>query len=86
MDHKQWYDYADNQNPLVKISDIVLVGAMCPPAGGKNPVTPRFSRHFNIVSCPNFDKNVMSRIFYKIIDQHIRREGIMGTDTAKTLK
>ena len=49
-------------------------------------MTPRFSRHFNIVSCPNFDKNVMSRIFYKIIDQHIRREGIMGTDTAKTLK
>ena len=63
-----------------------MVGAMCPPAGGKNPGTPRFSRHFNVITCPNFDKNVMSRIFNKIIDYHIRKEGIMGTDTARTLK
>jgi hypothetical protein len=28
----------------------------------------------------------MSRIFGKIIDVHIRKEGLMGIDTAKTLK
>lgn len=59
---------------------------MCPPAGGKNPVTPRFTRHFNIITCNSFDKNVMSLIFSKIIDVHIRNTNIMGTDTAKTLK
>lgn len=63
-----------------------MVGAMCPPAGGKNPITPRFTRHFNIVTCPNFDKTCMSRIFGRIIDYHIRREGLMGLDTAKTLR
>lgn len=59
---------------------------MCPPSGGKNPVTPRFSRHFNIVTCGNFDKPVMQKIFNNIIDVHVRKEGIMGTDTARTLK
>ena len=86
MDHKQWYDYTDKGNQLQKITDIVFVAAMCPPAGGKNPVTPRFTRHFNIVTCPVFDKNTMQRIFNKIIDYHIRRESYLGTDTAKTLK
>jgi len=86
MDHKQWYDYTDKGNQLQKISDIVFVAAMCPPAGGKNPVTPRFTHHFNIVTSSAFDKHVMSRIFCRIIDYHIRREGIIGTDTAKTLK
>lgn len=86
MDHKQWYDYTDKGNQLQKITDIVIVGAMCPPAGGKNPVTPRFTRHFNIITCPSFDKQCMSRIFGKIIDVHIRKEGLMGIDTAKTLK
>ena len=86
MDHKQWYDHSDKGNQLQKISDIVMIGAMCPPAGGKNPVTPRFSRHFNIVACPAFDRHVMSRIYCKIIDSHIRKEGLRGLDTAKTLK
>lgn len=59
MDHKSWYDHNDKKNQVLKISDIVLIGAMCPPAGGKNPVTPRFTRHFNIITCTNFDKQVM---------------------------
>ena len=82
----QWYDYTDKENKLIKITGLVMLGAMCPPAGGKNSVTPRFIRHFNIIACPSFDKQVMSRIFCRIMDLHIRREGIMGTDTAKTLK
>ena len=70
MDHHAWYDYAkkENKNRVLKIIDLIMVGAMCPPAGGKNPVTPRFSRHFNIIACPSFDKTVMQRIFYKMID------------------
>ena len=49
-------------------------------------MTPRFTRHFNIITCTSFDKQVMSRIFNRIMDYHIRSTGIMGTDTAKTLK
>ena len=59
---------------------------MCPPAGGKNPVTPRFTRHFNIITCASFDKVVLQRIFIKIIEAHVRKEGIGTTDSARTLK
>lgn len=59
---------------------------MCPPAGGKNPVTPRFTRHFNIITCASFDKAVLQRIYTKIIEVHIRKEGISSTDTSRTLK
>lgn len=38
------------------------------------------------MTCGNFDKPVMQKIFNNIIDVHVRKEGIMGTDTARTLK
>jgi dynein heavy chain len=51
---------------------------MCPPAGGKNQVTPRFTRHFNIITCHDFDRDVLKRIFEKIMVMHIRKEQIRG--------
>ena len=86
MDHKAWYDLSEKDNLLRKVQNLVFVGAMCPLAGGKNSVTPRFSRHFNIISNNNFDKEVMERIYGKVMEWHIRKENIMGTDSARVLK
>ena len=86
MDHKAWYDLSEKGNPLRKLQDLVFAAAMCPPAGGKNSVTPRFSRHFNVISCNNFEKEVMIRIYGKVMEWHIRKENIMGTDSARVLK
>lgn len=59
---------------------------MCPHDGGKNLVSPRFARHFNIISCIDFDDTVLERIYGKIIDCHISRERIRGTNSAGVLK
>jgi len=59
---------------------------MCPHDGGKNLVTPRFSRHFNIIFCAQFDQPVLARIYGKIIDWHINKQDIRSTNSAKVLK
>jgi len=51
FDHKSWYDYKEKDNILKVLKGLVYVGAMCPHEGGKNLVSPRFSRHFNIIAC-----------------------------------
>ena len=59
---------------------------MCPPDGGKNQVTPRLTRHFNIISCGNFEKEVIERIYGKVMEWHIRKENILGTESVRVLK
>ena len=50
-----------------KLVDITFVGAMGPPGGGRNPITPRFSRHFNYVSFTELEDSSKFRIFSTIV-------------------
>lgn len=70
MDHGYWYDKKDTTSFVLQ--DIQLVSAMGPPGGGRNPVTPRFVRHFNVISVNPFSDETMTRIFSTIISTYLK--------------
>ena len=43
---------------------------MGPPGGGRNTITGRLTRHFNILSIDSFDDSTMIKIFSSIVDWH----------------
>ncbi|DBA04478.1 TPA: LOW QUALITY PROTEIN: hypothetical protein N0F65_010074 [Lagenidium giganteum] len=50
-----------------KIVDTIVVSAMGPPGGGRNNVTPRLLRHFNLLCFSEFDDGTLLRIFTTIV-------------------
>ena len=55
---------------IIALEDILMLAAMGPPGGGRNHVTHRFLRHFNLVSIDTFDEATMQSIFTPIIEWH----------------
>ena len=54
-----------------ELVDINFVASMGPPGGGRNPVTPRFLRHFNHLSFTELEDESKHRIFATILKSWI---------------
>ncbi|XP_025191999.1 LOW QUALITY PROTEIN: dynein heavy chain 6, axonemal-like [Melanaphis sacchari] len=50
------------------IENVILCTICAPPGGGRNPLTPRFTRHFSMLFIPTTSENAMRTIFTSILD------------------
>lgn len=68
MDYSGWYDRRTRE--FFYIADVIYVGAMGPPGGGRNTISQRFLRHFNQIAFPEVDDENMKRIFVSILESY----------------
>ncbi|KAI9190457.1 hypothetical protein H9P43_001891 [Blastocladiella emersonii ATCC 22665] len=54
------------------IEDVSMLSACAPPGGGRNPVTPRLIRHFNVLNIPMPSDASLARIFKSILDGFLK--------------
>ncbi|XP_047438259.1 dynein axonemal heavy chain 1 [Mugil cephalus] len=66
MDHGGWYD-RKQIGTFKHIVDINFACAMGPPGGGRNPITQRFTRHFNFLSFTEMEDASKKKIFSTIL-------------------
>jgi dynein heavy chain len=67
FDQGGWYDRKDKDLSFRKIIDITFVASMGPPGGGRQIITPRFLRHFNIIGYVEMSDSSKSLIFGSIL-------------------
>uniref|UniRef100_A0A8C3EQF5 Dynein axonemal heavy chain 1 n=1 Tax=Corvus moneduloides TaxID=1196302 RepID=A0A8C3EQF5_CORMO len=77
---RQWMDH---QGTFKRLVDINFVCAMGPPGGGRNPVTPRLTRHFNYLSFTEMDDSSKKKIFSTILGSWMGKSS--GADAVKDL-
>ncbi len=68
--HKTRYDKKDTTR--LTLFGLQLISAMSPPGGGRNPVTSRFLRHFNIITITKFSDDTLVKIFGSIMNHNFR--------------
>jgi dynein heavy chain len=66
LDKQGWYDRTTCK--YKHLQDLIMVAAMNPPTGGRNPVTPRLLRHFNLIYATEFSDEVLTSIFVSMME------------------
>ena len=61
-----------SDNSWRSIVDVLFCAAMGPPGGGRNNVTPRYLRHFNLVAISDFDDETYSHIYTVRTATHVQ--------------
>ncbi|XP_076584320.1 dynein axonemal heavy chain 6 [Chaetodon auriga] len=51
-----------------EIQEMIIAAACAPPGGGRNPVTPRFIRHFSMLCLPTPSEHSLKQIFKAILN------------------
>ena len=71
LDHKGFYDR--DKLFFKDVVDVLLFAGAAPPGGGRAVVTPRFSRHFNVLTMPMASDSALTVIFQSILAAFLLR-------------
>ena len=63
--------YDRKERTFRKLIDTILLAAMGPPGGGRNPITPRLIRYFNVITYTEMDDESMFLIFNTILSNFL---------------
>lgn len=72
MDYGGWYE-RKQVGKFMEVQDLSFICAMGPPGGGRNPVTTRLSRHFNLLNFVDMEDISLQRIFTTILGGFLDR-------------
>ncbi|XP_042305526.1 dynein axonemal heavy chain 6 [Sceloporus undulatus] len=68
-----------------EIHDVTICSACAPPGGGRNPVTPRFIRHFAMLCLPTPSEHSLKQIFEAILKGFLAEFSQAVKQTAKSI-
>jgi len=71
MDNGGWYDLETKE--FKNLCGISFLTAMLPPTGGRNFVTMRYLRHFNLIYVEPFDSESLIKIFSNVMEWYFIR-------------
>ncbi|KAJ3073482.1 Dynein heavy chain 1, axonemal [Podochytrium sp. JEL0797] len=72
LDYGGWYD-RKAVGKFMELVDITYVCGMGPPGGGRNPITQRMTRHFNLLSFVEMEDESLQRIFSTILGSFLQK-------------
>lgn len=68
MDYEGWYDINSPEREFRKLTNVRFIAAMGPPGDGRNSVSPRYVRHFNVIYIEPYSEDSLQSIFSTIMD------------------
>ena len=80
-DQGGWYDLGENAFKLME--DAYLLAAMGPPGGGRNAVSSRLLRHFNLLCFTDFNEDTMKHIFSTVMTWYFSKNTAYAGDVVR---
>jgi len=68
MDYQGWYDINTPEKEFRRLTNVRFAAAMGPPGDGRNSVSPRYIRHFNVLYVEPYSDDSLKFIFTNIMD------------------
>ena len=68
MDYSGWYDIDDPERSFRKLTNVRFSGAMGPPGNGRNSISSRYIRHFNVLYIEPYSGESLRYIFNTVMD------------------